>query len=57
MIGLVVVLAAWMTYVEVEMPNRTNECPYDRWECPMTDEERKKLKEKESDEEGSYWDD
>ena len=57
MIGLVVVLAAWMTYVEVEMPNRTNECPYDRWECPMTDEERKKLKEKKSEEEGSYWDD
>lgn len=28
MFGLVIVLAVWMTYVEVEMPNRTNECPY-----------------------------
>lgn len=43
MIGLVVILAAWMTYVEVEMPNRTNECPYDRWECPLTDEERAEM--------------
>ena len=27
MIGLVVVLVSWMVYVEVEMPNRMNECP------------------------------
>lgn len=27
--GLVVLLAVWMTYVEVEMPNRTNECDFD----------------------------
>ena len=24
----VLVLTAWFVYVEVEMPNRTNECPY-----------------------------
>ena len=43
MFGLVIVLAVWMTYVEVEMPNRTNECPYDRRECPLTDEERAEM--------------
>ena len=33
MIAPVLILAAWFVYVEVEMPNRTNECPYDVWEC------------------------
>ena len=27
--GFVVLLAVWMTYVETEMPNRTNECEFD----------------------------
>ena len=31
--GFVVLLAVWMTYVETEMPNRTNECPYIEYGC------------------------
>jgi hypothetical protein len=26
--GFVILIAAWMTYVETEMPNRTNECEF-----------------------------
>jgi len=37
--GLVVVLAVWMTYVETEMPNRTNECPYNEYACETIEEE------------------
>ena len=29
----VLVLTAWFVYVEVEMPNRTNECPYAKYAC------------------------
>ena len=29
MMGLVVLLAVWMTYVELEMPERTTKCEYD----------------------------
>jgi len=29
MIGWVIVLAAWMVYVEIEMPNRVYECEFD----------------------------
>ena len=47
MIGIAALILVWMTYVEVEMPNRTNECPYDRWECPLTEEERAQLEEEE----------
>ena len=36
--GFVVLLAVWMTYVEVEMPNRTNECDYDN-SCEVYEEE------------------
>lgn len=36
--GFVVLLAVWMTYVEVEMPNRTNECDYDN-SCEVLEEE------------------
>ena len=36
--GLVIVLAVWMTYVEVEMPNRTSECEFDD-SCQVFDEE------------------
>ena len=32
------ILVAWFTYVEVEMPNRTNECPYNQWECEIEQE-------------------
>ena len=35
--GFVVLLAVWMTYVEVEMPNRTNECDFDN-SCEMEDQ-------------------
>jgi len=31
--GFVVLLAVWMTYVETEMPNRANECPYIEYGC------------------------
>ena len=31
--GFVALLAVWMTYVETEMPNRTNECPYVEYGC------------------------
>jgi len=37
--GLVVLLAVWMTYVETEMPNRTNECPYNEYACETIEEE------------------
>jgi hypothetical protein len=47
MIGIAALILVWMTYVEVEMPNRTNECPYDRWECPLTDEERAAMEQEE----------
>ena len=36
--GFVVLLAVWMTYVEVEMPNRTNECDYNN-SCGVFEEE------------------
>jgi hypothetical protein len=39
MFGLVIVLAVWMTYVEVEMPNRTNECPYVQEMCEGENDE------------------
>lgn len=26
--GFVILIAAWMTYVETEMPNRTNKCEF-----------------------------
>lgn len=26
--GFVILITAWMTYVETEMPNRTNECEF-----------------------------
>ena len=29
----VLVLTAWFVYVEVEMPNRTKECPYVEYAC------------------------
>jgi len=38
MIGLVVLLAAWMTYVELEMPDRTTKCEYDD-SCEVFEEE------------------
>jgi len=34
----VIVLAGWFTYVEVEMPNRTNECPYVKELCENEEE-------------------
>lgn len=37
--GFVVLLAVWMTYVETEMPNRTNECPYVEYGCEAVEEE------------------
>jgi len=37
--GFVVILAVWMTYVETEMPNRTNECPYNEYACETIEEE------------------
>ena len=43
--GFVVLLAVWMTYVETEMPNRTNECPYNQRECPLTEQEKDKMEE------------
>ena len=51
MIGIAALILVWMTYVEVEMPNRTNECPYDRWECPLTDEERAAMEQEENENE------
>ena len=42
--GFVVLLAVWMTYVETEMPNRTNECEFDN-SCELfTEEEDNGLK-------------
>ena len=35
--GFVVLLAVWMTYVETEMPNRTNECEFDN-SCEISEE-------------------
>ena len=35
--GLVIVLTVWMTYVEVEMPNRVNECEFDN-SCEVFEE-------------------
>ena len=35
--GFVVLLAVWMTYVETEMPNRTNECEFDN-SCEILEE-------------------
>lgn len=37
--GFVVLLAVWMSYVETEMPNRTNECPYADLQCKVVEEQ------------------
>ena len=39
----VVLLAVWMTYVEVEMPDRTNECNFDN-SCEIEDQQEIKKK-------------
>lgn len=39
MILPVLLLTAWFVYVEVEMPNRTNECPYNEYMCEVEDDE------------------
>lgn len=39
----VILLAVWMTYVEVEMPDRTNECNFDN-SCEIEDQQEIKKK-------------
>lgn len=39
----VVLLAVWMTYVEVEMPDRTNKCDFDN-SCEIEDQQEIKKK-------------
>jgi hypothetical protein len=39
MILPVLLLTAWFVYVEVEMPNRTNECPYNEYMCEVEEVE------------------
>ena len=39
MYALAIVLAIWMTYIEIEHPNRTKECPYNEWECSEEENE------------------
>ena len=34
----VLLLTAWFIYVEVEMPNRTNECPYVEHKCEVEED-------------------
>jgi len=36
--GFVVLLAAWMTYVETEMPDRVYKCEFDN-SCDLIEEE------------------
>ena len=38
MIGFVVVLAVWMAYVEIEMPDRTTKCEFDN-SCEIMESE------------------
>ena len=39
----VILLAVWMTYVEVEMPDRTNKCNFDN-SCEIEDQQEIKKK-------------
>ena len=43
--ALVIVLGVWMTYVEVEMPERTNECPFNVFACEEEVEEVEEVEE------------
>lgn len=38
MYALAIVLAIWMTYIEIEHPERTKECPYNEYACPEEEE-------------------
>ena len=37
--GFAIALAIWMMYVEVEMPNRTEECPFNEYACEEEESE------------------